>query len=369
MKRKLLNMALISACVASVGAMSMEAQRPYEVVCRGTAAETGNARINIYDRIGNSLWEEGITAQQFVQDLAAIDDKVELDVHISSDGGNTKDGTVMYNELMKREGVTNTYVDGYAISMASVLAMVGKNSGGKTYMAKNGLMMIHKPLTSARGNANDLRAMADMLDKAEAALSEPYIEATGLEKEAIAEMLANTRWMTAEEALKDGFISEIIDNGDTVENCLDVGWLDQVDEAHKEVAMAFYGAGPEGSTSGAPEKGAEGAQASGADDDAGTEGAQASGADDDAGTEVVNVAEVQAAERKRMTDIMEMCNSQGFPEKAMWFVENNYSLEMAQEFITELKAAVDERIDGNTGGGNPSEPVKSGDWAQAYASV
>lgn len=348
---------LISAIAMSVSGICMEGpvNLPFEFVSMGTAAENSdNPRINIYDRIGESLWEEGVTAKAFTNQLSAIDNKADIDLYISTNGGDTKDGTVMYNALVNRAGKTNVIIDGYAISMGSVLAMAGKNSGGSTKMASNALMMIHKPVTGVYGNADEMRSQADVLDKVEDALCAPYCQATGLDKSAISAMLAETRWMTAEEAKEDGFIDEVIDSTNEVEACLSKSFLDD----HK----AKYGTIPEAFINQFV-KTEESDPAPNNPENVGVKDEPAPESVDD-----VSDVDLVALERKRCSDIQQMCVSNGFPEKAQSFIAKGTKLEDAQEFIVDLKASLDERIDSRIVDEN-QPTVQGGDWDSAYSKI
>jgi hypothetical protein len=64
--------------------------------------------------------------------------------------------------MLKRKKCTkNVYIDGLAASIASVIAMAGDN----IIMPNNSMMMIHNAWTYTAGNSNDLRKLADDLDK------------------------------------------------------------------------------------------------------------------------------------------------------------------------------------------------------------
>ena len=99
-----------------------------------------------------------------------------------------------------------THIDGMAASMASVISQ----AGDERRMANNALMMIHKPLTTQGGNADELRKNADTLDKIESNILEAYSKSHYTEKE-IADLMKDETIFTAEEALKVGLIDNIED--------------------------------------------------------------------------------------------------------------------------------------------------------------
>ncbi|MEO8134843.1 MAG: ClpP-like prohead protease/major capsid protein fusion protein [Betaproteobacteria bacterium] len=164
------------------------------------------ADIFIYGDIGASWNEESVTAAKFVRDLQNVDAKV-LNVRINSYGGSVSDALAIYNALARNPGTVNTFVDGVAVSAASLIAMAGKT----LTMAENAVMMIHGPIAMAAGNAQTMREMADILDKYAQAMAPSYAAKTG--KPAM-EMLAlltdgEDHWYTAAEAKAAGFVDEI----------------------------------------------------------------------------------------------------------------------------------------------------------------
>jgi ATP-dependent protease ClpP protease subunit len=127
-------------------------------------------QVLIYDEIG--YW--GLTAQDFVSELSAIDG--ELDVHINSPGGEVFDGLTIYNYLQQRGGVGVT-IDGIAGSIASVIAMAA--SPGKLKIAKRAEMMIHDASGLVIGNSADMLAQAKILDEQSDNVAGIYADRTG----------------------------------------------------------------------------------------------------------------------------------------------------------------------------------------------
>lgn len=164
------------------------------------------AEIFIYGDIGDSWAEESVTAAQFVRDLAAIDAPA-LNVRINSYGGAVSDALAIYNALQRHRATVNTFVDGVAISAASLIAMAGETVS----MAENALLMVHGPSALAAGNADTMREAADLLDKFSAAMAPSYAAKTG---KPVRDMLAlltdgEDHWYTATEAQAAGFADEI----------------------------------------------------------------------------------------------------------------------------------------------------------------
>ncbi|USI71622.1 ClpP-like prohead protease/major capsid protein fusion protein [Sphingomonas morindae] len=162
------------------------------------------AEILIYGIVGDD-WD-GLDAQSIVLALGQSDG--DLDVRINSPGGYVMEGLAIVNALNREKAKgrkVTTHIDGLAASMASVIAMVGD----EIVMADNALMMIHNPWDCACGDANELRAAADQLDRIRDQLVGIYAKQTGLSAEDLIPLLDAETWMTAEQALEQNFCTAI----------------------------------------------------------------------------------------------------------------------------------------------------------------
>jgi ATP-dependent protease ClpP protease subunit len=166
------------------------------------------SEILIYGDIGESWFDETVSAKQFVKEISEIEADA-ITVRINSFGGSVPDGLAIYNAIKRHKAVVTVEVDGMAFSIASLIAM----AGDKVHMAANAMLMIHAPWTYAGGNATQLRDLADQLDTWAAAMSTSYAAKTGRPQ---ADMLAlvsddKDHYYTAEEALAEKFIDAISD--------------------------------------------------------------------------------------------------------------------------------------------------------------
>src|SRR5690606_22209384 len=118
----------------------------------------------------------GISAERFVQDLQAIKAQ-HIDVRINSVGGSVFEGNAIYNALVRHPARVETYIDGIAASIASVIAMAGE----RIHIAANAFIMIHNPHGVVWGEAADMRKMADTLDTIRGSLVGTYPRRTGLD--------------------------------------------------------------------------------------------------------------------------------------------------------------------------------------------
>ncbi len=176
----------------------------FTIRAKADAADT--TEVLIYGDIGESWWAESVTAAQFVKDLQAIE-SANLVVRINSFGGSVPDGLAIYNALRRYPGAVSVEIDGVALSIASLIAMAGQT----VRIAENALFMVHAPWTGAYGNATELRATADLLDKFAASMSSSYARKSGQPVEDVLALLTDgeDHWYSAAEAIAAGFADEV----------------------------------------------------------------------------------------------------------------------------------------------------------------
>lgn len=166
------------------------------------ALSDGEFEVLIYDEIG--FW--GITAKQFIDDFKKIPAEAKVMMRINSPGGDVFDSLAIHNVIKRHPGEVSATVDGLAASGASIIAMAAKTLA----MPENSFLMIHNSSGLAMGNAGDMRDLADILEKIDSALVATYVAKTGQTPEAIAKMLDEETWLTAQEAKDQGFADEVI---------------------------------------------------------------------------------------------------------------------------------------------------------------
>ena len=128
-----------------------------------------------------------------------------IHLHINSPGGSVFDGQAIYTAIKRHPADVISYVDGLAASIASVIALAGNT----VVMAENALFMIHDPWGSASGTAADMRLTADILDKVKATIVNAYCAKTGKPADEVEAMMTAETWMSAQEAVDEGFADEV----------------------------------------------------------------------------------------------------------------------------------------------------------------
>ncbi|MGA9701127.1 head maturation protease, ClpP-related [Pseudomonas sp.] len=179
-------------------------------------AEQRSIEIFVYGEIG--AW--GVTANQFVQDLRAMDDGVSpVIAAFNSVGGELFDGLAIHNALSRLGERCTGRIDALAASAASV-AVCGAH---RVVIAANAMLMIHNPWTYAAGDADDLRKVADALDQTLEAIIAAYkSKAPDIDEAELRRMVDAETWLTANEAVALGLADEVGD-GLKVKACLGQG--------------------------------------------------------------------------------------------------------------------------------------------------
>ena len=139
--------------------------------------ESDTLELRLYDTIDGDGWftESETSAKAIAKKLAEMPNAKEIKIFINSLGGSVMEGLGIYNQLKRHSAHKTVYIDGFACSIASVIAMAGDT----VIMPKNAVMMIHNAWVVAAGNAAQLRKTADDLDVINAASVQAYLDKAG----------------------------------------------------------------------------------------------------------------------------------------------------------------------------------------------
>lgn len=150
---------------------------------------------------------ESETAQRYFVDAlrdAKPGDTVKL--YINSYGGSIKEALGIYNTLRRCGAHIEAYIDGFAASAASLIAM----AADRIIMPRNTCMMVHNAWWIACGNPNQLRKSADDLDIINSAAMQAYIAKAGdkLPLEQLQRLMDSETWLSAEQCMACGLADE-----------------------------------------------------------------------------------------------------------------------------------------------------------------
>nr|WP_144032178.1 head maturation protease, ClpP-related [Amphibacillus jilinensis] len=176
------------------------------------SADGQSGDIFIYGDIVRFTWDEfpeDQNATSFKEDLDALGDISNINLYINSPGGYVFEGVAIHNMLKRHPATVNVYVDALAASIASVIAMAGDT----IHMYKNSMLMIHNPMTSAMGNATELRKQADDLDRIGESAIQSYLQKAGekLNEDDLKKMLDNETWLSADQAQQYGLADVVLE--------------------------------------------------------------------------------------------------------------------------------------------------------------
>jgi ATP-dependent protease ClpP protease subunit len=181
------------------------------------------ADLKIYGEISKySWWDDSIvTASDFVSELENLEEIDTLNLCINSLGGSVIEANTIYNAI-KRYAQNNsvkviTHIDGVAASAASFIAM----AGDEICIGIGASLMIHNVQGGSSGESRDLRRTADLMDKLKDNIIDIYRTQSNLSREEISNLMNETTWMTAEEALENGFVDKIETYEDITDKDLD----------------------------------------------------------------------------------------------------------------------------------------------------
>lgn len=174
----------------------------------------GAADLYIYGDIyeGAHVWNAftgvdcGTDSLELVDALNQLPAEVgEVNVHINSYGGDVSEGVAIYTALRNCGRTVNTYVDGFACSIASVVLMAGE----RRVMGPASLVMVHDPWMNATGNAEELRKAAEDLDVIGQASRAAYMGRVAISAEELDRLMREETWLGAEQAVEYGFATEV----------------------------------------------------------------------------------------------------------------------------------------------------------------
>lgn len=165
-----------------------------------------------------SFWgmEPGVSFRdinEFCDSIPAEDNTI--DVHIHCNGGDVLEGWAIYDRLRATGKEITTIVDGTAASMATVIMMAAPKERRKAYA--NAQILVHNPWLDPAWVGNNGMATADDLEKAAQQLKEQqdrildlYVERCGCDREEMAALMAEDKYISVDRAMELGMVGEII---------------------------------------------------------------------------------------------------------------------------------------------------------------
>ena len=178
-----------------------------------------------YDWWSGEVIESETSAAHIKKTLKEYGDVDRVELHINSMGGSVFEANAIANMLRRLNCETAAYIDAFACSAASVIAV----ACNEVLMPRNAVMMIHNPWQWACGNAKELRKAAEDLDVLGEAFRTIYLDKAGdkLDEKTLGKLLDAETYLSAEQAYEYG-LCDTIEQFDAV--------LNEPDEDTKETA-------------------------------------------------------------------------------------------------------------------------------------
>lgn len=176
-------------------------------------AAAERAQVYLYGEIGRDFFGDGIGAADFLEDLKSADGK-PLDVFIDSPGGDVSDGYAIVTNLLRYDNEVNVFVDGFAASIAGVIAMAGDTIS----IPEHGMFMMHEARAGVimMGTADDIEAgaapMVAALRLINQGIETIYANRSGMDVEQIRAMMAAETWIDGAQAVELGIADELIES-------------------------------------------------------------------------------------------------------------------------------------------------------------
>ncbi len=168
----------------------------------------GESTIFLYGDIGDGY---DVSSGRIASELLEAErNGGRINVRINSNGGDVYSGIAIFNALKGSKADIRIYVDGIAASMASVIALCGRH----VEMSRYARLMLHSVSGGCYGNKREMRKCIDEIESLEDTLGEICAGRLGMDKEEVKARYFDNEdhWLTADEALRLGFIDGIYDS-------------------------------------------------------------------------------------------------------------------------------------------------------------
>ena len=190
----------------------------------------GSAELLLYGDISDSTWwGDEVTPKKFAEDLQALGAVSEIRVRINSGGGDVFAAQAIGNLLEQHTANVIARIDGLCASSATIVAC----HCNRVEAANDSTYMIHPVRLGLRGyyDAVTMQQYMNALAAIKENIISLYAKKTGRDKEEVTGWMDATSWWTAQEAKDNGFIDELMDDGEAavVENRSGVLFVNSVD--------------------------------------------------------------------------------------------------------------------------------------------
>lgn len=154
----------------------------------------------IYD-----LFDITATSPKAVRDLLANANGEPVTVVLNSGGGDVTSGQEIYTMLREHSAPVLIQIQSMAASAAAVIAMARESE-----ISPVAQLMIHNVSTRAAGDYRDMEHAAEILRNSNRALAAAFTGKTGKTEDEILRLMDKETWLTADQAVENGFVDRIM---------------------------------------------------------------------------------------------------------------------------------------------------------------
>lgn len=158
--------------------------------------------------VGDGWDDDPITEKRVIEALKPFGSS-PVTFLINSPGGAADEGIGIYQAIRRHKGEVTTINNSLAASAASVIFLAGKNR----LMADGSRVMIHRAMTFAMGNQDDLLRAVAGLKSYDNSLVEIYTEFLNKSPLEVEELLAAETWYNVDDAIAAGLATGRVENG------------------------------------------------------------------------------------------------------------------------------------------------------------
>lgn len=156
------------------------------------------------------MLNEQYISPSYVQNSLDQADGSDVELEIASYGGDVFAASEIYTMLKQYSGQVTGVIQGMAASAASIIA----EACDHLIISPAGQMMIHKAQTDGSGNADDFTHTAGVLNTTDRTIAGIYEAKTGKSEAEVLNLMKNETYLTAQDAVDQGFADEIMQTAD-----------------------------------------------------------------------------------------------------------------------------------------------------------
>ena len=164
--------------------------------------------ISIFGQINDKIARS--TAEKLLALSAESDEPITI--FISSPGGHVESGDVIYDIIKFIKPPVRVIGTGWVASAATTIYLAAEKD--KRFALPNTRFLIHQPLGGSRGDATDIAIQAEQMVRTKARINQLIAKETGQPLDRVAKDTDRDYWMTVDEAVSYGIVSNIIESID-----------------------------------------------------------------------------------------------------------------------------------------------------------